>query len=128
MFVVNLARIQPLQQGQFPVLSTWLRAMGQQLSGPGVLLFVAAAGLLITGCSGPRASSSTYVRPFDFYTDTFAFPNELVWVYEYDSEGNWTTRKREPKPDYYQHCFVIARVARQFLENARFAPELPIAD
>lgn len=81
---------------------------------------------LLSGCAtGPPAAER---RTFDFYSDSFAYPNELVWVYEYDAQGNWTTRQREPKPTYAQHCFVVARSAQQFLKHARFAPELPLAD
>ena len=81
---------------------------------------------LLSGCA--TAPSATEHRNFDFYTDSFAYPNELVWVYEYDAQGHWTTRQREPKPTYAQHCFVVARSAQQFLKHARFAPELPLAD
>jgi hypothetical protein len=93
-----------------------------------MLLCCAQAVLLIllSGCA--TAPSAKFSRVFDFYADTFAYPNELVWVYEYDAQGNWTTCQREPKPEYAQHCFVVARVARQFLNNARFAPEQPLAD
>jgi hypothetical protein len=81
---------------------------------------------ILNGCATPP--QATERRIFDFYSDTFAYPNELVWVYEYDANGKWTTREREPKPTYAQHCFVLARSALQFLNYARFAPELPIAD
>src|SRR5439155_4269723 len=67
-------------------------------------------------------------RPFNFQTDTFAFPNELTWTYEYDAQGKWTTHTRKPKPGYSQHCFVIARSTRQFYLNARFDAGQPVAD
>lgn len=81
---------------------------------------------LLSGCA--TAPPAAQQRPFDFYSDSFAYPNELVWIYEYDQQGNWTTRRRDPKPTYAQHCFVVARSAQQFLKHASFAPELPVAD
>jgi hypothetical protein len=81
---------------------------------------------VLSGCA--TAPTTAERRVFDFNSDTFAYPNELVWVYEYDANGKWTTRQREPKPTYAQHCFVVARSTLQFMNNARFAPELPIAD
>jgi len=88
----------------------------------GVLLL---AGLC--GCATPHFAATPDARGFDFQKDTFAYPNELVWEYHYDAAGKWTTHRREPKPTYTLHCFVVARSARQFFENARFAPELPRA-
>src|ERR1043166_4444576 len=62
--------------------------------------------LALAGCVTPRQQASA-CRPFEFEKDTFAFPNELVWVYEYDSHGKWTTHDRDPPPTYWQHCFVL---------------------
>jgi hypothetical protein len=84
--------------------------------------------LLLFGCAAPRRLNSSNSRPFDFVKDTFAFANELVWDYQFDAEGKWVARKRAPKPDYTLHCFVVARCARQFFQNARFDPGLPIVD
>lgn len=67
-------------------------------------------------------------RPFDFEKDTFAYANGLLWEYSYDAQGQLHTHKRDPKPTYYQHCFVMARSARQFFDHARFDPSLPKAD
>jgi len=80
----------------------------------------------LCGCSTP--SETVGPRHFDFQEDTLAFANELTWEYQYDEEGKWTTRWREPKPQYAQHCFVLARSARQFFLNARFDPQQPVAD
>lgn len=66
-------------------------------------------------------------RPFDFQTDTFAYANDLVWEYHFDANGKWVHQRREPEPDYTHHCFVVARSARQFFENAKFDPAQPIA-
>jgi hypothetical protein len=98
-------------------------------SGPfGFLAFLALA-LLAAGCACPRAGMKVDgKRPFDFQRDTFAFPNGLRWVYEYDADGKWTTHTRYPQPDYSQHCFVVARSARQFFLNAEFDPWLPKTD
>jgi len=82
--------------------------------------------VFLSGCATTPAAAER--RIFDFYSDSFAYPNELLWVYEYDAQGHWTTRLREPKPTYPQHCFVVARSAQQFLRHVRFAPELPLAD
>jgi hypothetical protein len=89
------------------------------------LLFVIL--MLITGCASTTKSSANR-RHFDFAKDTFSYPNELVWEYRYDTNGKWTTRKRDAKPSYSQHCFVVARSAFQFFQNATFAPDLPRAD
>src|SRR5947207_2065783 len=85
---------------------------------------VIVAGLC--GCATRPPALAT--RHFDFSQDTFAYPNELIWEYHYDAKGNWTTETRKPKPDYAQHCFVLARAALLFFRNARFAPEAPVAD
>lgn len=68
------------------------------------------------------------IRPFEFGRDTFAYSNELLWAYQFDAATSKTTfLRRDPKPDYVLRCFVLARVARQFLYHARFAPEQPVA-
>jgi hypothetical protein len=64
-----------------------------------------------------------------FGEDTFAYRNDLVWIYYMDpATDKWTHRPREPKPDYTHHCFVVARAARQFFQHARFDPSQPVAD
>jgi hypothetical protein len=68
-------------------------------------------------------------RPFVFATDTFAFPNELVWQYRFDAaSGRMRTYRNDPPPTYAHRCFVLVRAARQFFYHARFAPELPEMD
>jgi hypothetical protein len=84
--------------------------------------------LLLSGCAAPRPLHSVDQRHFDFARDTFAFANELVWDYHLDAQGRWVARKRETKPDYTLHCFVVARCARQFFISARFDPRQPVAD
>ena len=73
----------------------------------------------------PDEAKSLSGRHFDFERDTFAYANELVWEYSYDAQGHWQTHTREVKPTYHQHCFVMARSARQFFDNALFEPSLP---
>jgi len=68
-------------------------------------------------------------RRFEFERDTFAFPHELVWQYQFDpATGAMTTRRTEPPPAYYHRCFMLVRAARLFFDYARFAPELPPVD
>jgi hypothetical protein len=80
------------------------------------------------GCASPPRPEPAIARRFDFARDTFAYPNELVWEYRYDANGKWTTRRRETRPSYSQHCFVVSRSVCQFFENAVFEPELPMVD
>ena len=82
----------------------------------------------LTGCATPADPPHGSTRQFNFAKDTFAFANGLVWEYRYDEKGKWTTRRREPRPDYSQHCFVVSRSACQFFENAVFDPARPKAD
>lgn len=81
--------------------------------------------LFLCGCAGHKQFVGT--RPFDFQKDTFAYPNDLTWVYHYDAQGKWVHERREPRPDYHQHCFVVTRSARQFFQNAKFDPAQPVA-
>jgi hypothetical protein len=68
-------------------------------------------------------------RRFEFERDTFAFANELLWEYRFNpATGKTTFHRREPKPDYALHCFVLTRVARQFLYHARFDANQKIED
>jgi hypothetical protein len=83
---------------------------------------------LVTGCATDPKAQGTSTRCFDFRQDTFAYPNELVWEYYYNSNGVWTTHRRELKPTYSLHCVVVARSARQFFDYARFDPTQPVAE
>jgi hypothetical protein len=87
-----------------------------------ILLLLAC---LLCGCASPQVRPA---RAFDFQQDTFAYENELMWEYQYDADGKWTTHPRVPKPDYSHHCFVLARAAVQFFYHARFDSNAPIAD
>jgi len=89
----------------------------------GLLVMVA----LLTGCATDPKPQGPAARCFDFRQDTFAYPNELVWEY-YNSNGVWTTHRREPRPTYALHCVVVARSARQFFDYARFDRTQPVAD
>jgi len=92
-----------------------------------IATLIATLLIFLTGCACPQRNIHT-ARPFDFQNDTFAFANQLRWVYQYDDQGKWTTHTRYPKATYSQHCFVVARSARQFYENAVFDPSQPVAD
>ena len=94
------------------------------------LLWFACLFLLLVaaGCCSSRPEPASSRRPFNFQTDTLAFPNELVWEYGYDENGKWGGHPRTPAPEYFHHCFVVARAAKQFLEHARFDTNLPVAD
>ena len=83
---------------------------------------------LLTGCAIDPKPLGTAARCFDFRQDTFAYANELVWEYYYNSNGVWTTQRRQPKPTYSLHCVVVARSARQFFDYARFDPTQPVVD
>jgi hypothetical protein len=100
--------------------------MKHEVFKPCRLLAVFAAGLLLILC-GCASDPFVGTRPFNFQTDTFSYPNDLVWEYHYDANHKWVHNRREPKPDYTHHCFVVARSARQFFENARFDTNQPIA-
>lgn len=84
--------------------------------------------VLLSACSTTRSLQPANSRPFCFETDTFAYANELVWEYYYDEEGNWQHRENPADPDYTQHCFVVARSARQFFQYAQFDASLPPVD
>jgi hypothetical protein len=81
--------------------------------------------LALSGCASHRQFVGT--RPFDFQKDSFSYANELVWDYHFDANGKWVHQRHEPQPDYTHHCFVVARSARQFFENATFDATKPIA-
>jgi hypothetical protein len=93
---------------------------------PLAAIFAILFGLLLAGCvTTPKPAAE---RAFNFQTDTFAYPNELVWEYFYDAKGKWTSQSRQPKPTYSHHCFVVAKTAHQFFRNVRFDPRQPVAD
>ena len=94
----------------------------------GTLYFVALCILLLAGCATQRENPSQARRPFNFQTDTFAFPNQLVWEYHFDEHGKWVSHPRNPPPKYSHHCFVVARSVKQFFEHARFDANQPVAD
>ncbi|MEO5802104.1 MAG: hypothetical protein ABIR24_01135 [Verrucomicrobiota bacterium] len=91
-----------------------------------VLVFTLAT--IFSGCATANLERASRPRVFDFEKDSFGYPNELVWEYFFDTEGKWKSRRREPKPDYTHHCFVVAHSAKQFFQNAQFVPEKPLVD
>jgi hypothetical protein len=94
----------------------------------GIILPLIFAAFFSAGCRTSQPTTAAERRPFNFQADTFAFPNQLVWEYHYDEKSNWVSHPRDPAPDYFHHCFVVARAAKQFLEHARFDTNLPVAD
>lgn len=85
---------------------------------------------MMTTAEPPTTTDSSATLPrvprrFEFQRDSFAFANELVWEYRFDDAGGKTTfTRREPKPDYTHHCFVLTRATRQFFYHARFDKNL----
>lgn len=110
-----------------PVAVRTARRPGAQLFGTtrwlGLMLLLA----VVSGCAAPQ-HRFVGARPFDFRGDTFTYANELVWEYYFDAGGKWVHQRRKPEPDYTHHCFVVARSARQFFQNAWFDPACPKVD
>jgi hypothetical protein len=74
------------------------------------------------------AATANSVRVFQFERDTFSYPHELVWKYNFDPEtGAMSVCSSDPPPTYYHRCFVMVRATRQFFNHARFDPDLPPA-
>ena len=68
-------------------------------------------------------------RPFRFERDTFAFANELIWLYRFDPVTKaMRVSRNHPPPTYSHRCFMVVKSARQFVYHARFEPDLPIAE
>lgn len=91
------------------------------------MLLLALTILGAAGCASPGSGASP--QSFEFHRDTFAFPNETLWLYEVDPDtGRMSHRRRKPRPDYAQRCFVVVRAAKEFHLHARFEPDLaPVA-
>jgi hypothetical protein len=89
----------------------------------GQIVNVLLLAVVLCGCATRHPLPSN--RRFDFAHDTFSFANELKWEYRFDTNGNWNASRREVPPDYSQHCFVVARGAKQFFNYAQFDPALP---
>jgi hypothetical protein len=88
----------------------------------GIALTSALAGGCATRCSEPANT-----RPFALGQDTMAYRNELLWDHEFDDQAGKTRRyERVQEPNYFLHCFVMTRSARQFFQFAEFRPDLPV--
>ena len=75
------------------------------------------------------ASAANSARVFEFDRDTFAYPHELVWKYNFDPvTGAMSVCKADPPPTYYHRCFVMVRATRQFFYHARFERDSPRTD
>jgi len=90
------------------------------------LIFTLFLAFILCGCATRKPFAGD--RSFDFPKDTFAYANELIWVYHFDFDGKWVHESTEPEPTYVMRCFVMCRSARQFFQHARFDPGLPVAD
>jgi hypothetical protein len=74
-------------------------------------------------------ATANSARVFQFERDTFAYPHELVWKYNFDPvTGAMTVSNSDLPPTYYHRCFVMVRATRQFFYHARFDPDLPAAN
>src|SRR5215470_1364160 len=89
---------------------------------------LAALACVLAGCGAARRAGPPATRPFDFATDTFAFANETVLEYRVDAQGHEEWIPRQPRPPFSLRCTVVARAARQFFLEARFAPDQPRVD
>jgi len=84
-----------------------------------VILLALLAGCGLSDCPA-RAIGG---RPFHFPADAPAITNETKWIYRTDpATGGQVHHYRTPPPTYSQHCFVLARTAKQFQLHARFNP------
>lgn len=89
-------------------------------------ILIGMLALMLGGCATGPVLQPANDRAFGFPEDTFAFNNELLWEYQIDdATGVMRTVRREPKPDYTQHCYVLARSARQFFQFAKFDSSRP---
>jgi len=78
------------------------------------------------GCTTRSRPVAPVHDRFVFHRDTFAFTNELRWVYSTDPmTGQQSWAKRPEKPAYSLRCFVLCQRARQFWWHAEFDPTLP---
>ena len=87
-------------------------------------LLACALALHLCACLGPSAIlEPANERAFKFGRDTFAFKNELQWIYHAGvSVYAGGVKERNPDAEYVLHCFVLSRSARQFFQFARFDP------
>ena len=109
--------------------SSKTRVVARHLALPLVAgMFLTLLLLLVTGCANTSAQHRT--GAFDFNKDTFAYPNELLWEYAFDTNGQWKSHAPEKRKQkqYALRCFVVARSAAQFYKFARFEPDGKVAD
>jgi len=107
---------------------TWFDTLRRFIGRDGAWALTLVVCCSLLGCATPTPNPAR-TQPFSFEQDTFAFANELAWEYQFDPEtGEVSHSPRVPSPEYYHHCFVVARSARQFFAHARFDPMLPRVD
>ncbi|MDP9291882.1 MAG: hypothetical protein M3O82_05910, partial [Verrucomicrobiota bacterium] len=63
--------------------------------------------------------------PFEWRRDTFAFANDTLRIYEFDTQGRTLSKTRKTPPKYTRRCFVLCRSVLQFYKFARFEPNQP---
>lgn len=85
------------------------------------LLFLWLA--LFSGCATSQPAYPQ--RAFDFHADKLWFTNETVWEYSLSPDDEWVKTKKQPRPDYALHCFVMSQTARKFFYHASFDEKLP---
>jgi hypothetical protein len=91
-------------------------------------MFAMMFAALLAGCATSAQRVPVAKRPFSFQADTFAYSNQLVWEYSFDTNGQQSAHERVPKPDYALHCFPMTRAAERFFFNAQFDPGQPETD
>ena len=91
-------------------------------------VWILAFAAILCGCATSHPNLAGPQRPFNFQKDTFAYANQLEWIYDYDAKGKWTGHPLVPRPTYWLHCFVVSRSAKQFFDQVRFDASLPVAD
>ena len=77
----------------------------------GLALVAAACAPVQMRAPTADLTAKAEVPGFVFATDTFGFPNEV--------------RAHNPRAEYANYCFVLARSLRQFFLFARFDPDAP---
>jgi len=80
--------------------------------------------LFLVGCAAPSAAGPG--RAFHAPADTLSFTNQTVWEYRDDPATGRREHYRKAEPaNYALHCFVMARLTKEFHLHAKFVPEAP---
>lgn len=86
--------------------------------------------MLVGACAGNLRPVQTPAndRAFEFGRDSFAFVNQVLRPLERDPVTGVQKRVRNADADYFNHCFVLSRSARQLFQFARFEPGAAMAE